>query len=72
MSEPVPALGWMLLLMVLAGCATPTPHMIPTPVAYKHPSLDFLPKLPPELRSTEVPVFYATTRAPALRRAFTA
>jgi esterase/lipase superfamily enzyme len=53
-----------LALSMLAGCAATTPHMIPTPVAYKHPSLDLVPVLPPDLRSTEVPVFYATTREP--------
>jgi esterase/lipase superfamily enzyme len=39
--------------------------MIPTPALYKHPDLDLAPNLPPALRTTEVPVFYATTRAPA-------
>jgi esterase/lipase superfamily enzyme len=53
----------LLLLAALAGCAA-TPHMIPTPAVFKHPSLDLAPQLPVELRSTEVPVFYVTTRAP--------
>jgi esterase/lipase superfamily enzyme len=54
----------LLLLAGLCGCAA-TPHMIPAPAAFKHPSLDLVSQLPAELRSTEVPVFYATTRAPA-------
>jgi hypothetical protein len=44
-----------LSISMLASCAATTPHMIPTPVAYKHPSLDLLPALRPELRTTEVP-----------------
>jgi esterase/lipase superfamily enzyme len=38
--------------------------MIPTPAAFKHPDLDLRTRLPDELRTTQVPVFYATTRAP--------
>lgn len=62
MSERLAVL--IMLFLTVTGCAAPTPHMIPTPVAYKHPSVDLLPALRPELRTTEVPVFYATTRAP--------
>lgn len=54
----------LLLLVALGGCASTQPHMIPTPAVMKHPDLDFAPRLPPALRSTELPVFYATTRAP--------
>ncbi|MGH8765513.1 MAG: alpha/beta hydrolase [Burkholderiales bacterium] len=50
---------------LLAGCATVEPHLMPTPALYKDPQLDFFPALPPALRSTRLPVFYATTRAPA-------
>jgi esterase/lipase superfamily enzyme len=39
--------------------------MIPTPVVFRDTRLDMTVNLPSELRSTEVPVFYATTRAPA-------
>jgi esterase/lipase superfamily enzyme len=46
------------------GCASVQPHMIPTPVVFRDSRLDMTKRLPPELRSTEVPVFYATTRAP--------
>jgi esterase/lipase superfamily enzyme len=54
-----------ILLWVLAGCATVEPHLMPTPVLFKDERLDFAPKLPVELRSTRLSVFYATTRAPA-------
>ena len=37
---------------------------MPTPVLFKDPRLDFAPELPEALRSTRLPVFYATTRAP--------
>lgn len=56
-----------LLLFVfagVAGCAASQPHMIPTPVVFRDARLDMTVNLPPELRSTQVPVFYATTRAP--------
>jgi len=49
----------------LAGCASVEPHMMPTPVVLKDPRLDFAPSVQPGLRSTRLPVFYATTRAPA-------
>jgi esterase/lipase superfamily enzyme len=39
--------------------------MAPTPVAFKLERLDLVSQLPATLRSTQVPVFYATTRAPA-------
>ncbi len=48
-----------------AGCAAPDLHMMPTPVLYKDERLDFMPHVLPELRSTQLPVFYATNRAPA-------
>jgi esterase/lipase superfamily enzyme len=54
------------LLCVLTGCATTVePYMAPTPVAFKLEHLDLTSQLPVALRSTQVPVFYATTRAPA-------
>lgn len=53
------------VLGALAGCATVEPNLMPTPVLFKDERLDFAPRLPAELRSTRVPVFYATTRAPA-------
>jgi len=49
----------------LAGCAGVEPFMIPTPAVFTRPELDIAPQLPPALRSTRVPVFYATTRARA-------
>src|SRR5262245_57758780 len=51
-------------LALLAGCGGVQPFMIPTPALVKHPDLDLMPVVPPALRSTQVPVFYATTRAP--------
>jgi esterase/lipase superfamily enzyme len=56
--------GALALLVLFGGCASTQPHMIPTPAVFKHPGLDLAPQLPTALRSTEVPVFYATTRAP--------
>jgi len=53
------------LLGVLAGCATVEPHLMPTPVLFKDDRLDLTAMLPVERRSTRLPVFYATTRAPA-------
>ena len=38
---------------------------MPTPVLFQDERLDFAPRLPPALQSTRLPVFYATTRAPA-------
>ena len=52
------------LLVYLGGCAH-QPAMMATPVLYKDQRLDFMPRLPPELRTTELPVYYATTRRPA-------
>jgi esterase/lipase superfamily enzyme len=40
-------------------------HLMPAPAIYKDDRLDFALRLPAELRSTRLPVFYATTRAPA-------
>lgn len=61
------ALGASLALLVfLAGCAaTGDPHMPPTPALFKIESLDFEPHLPAAVKTTEVPVFYVTTREPA-------
>ena len=50
------------LALLAAGCAT-EPHMAPTPAIIKDSRLAFAPTLPPELHSTHVPVFFATTRA---------
>jgi esterase/lipase superfamily enzyme len=47
---------------LIAGCAS-EPHLVPTPVVFKDPRLAFAPALPKELRTTSVPVFFATTRA---------
>ena len=54
-----------LIATLLAGCGQVQPFMIPAPAVVKHPDLDLAPQLPPALRSTQVPVFYVTTRAPA-------
>lgn len=53
------------MLAALPGCATVGPHLMPTPAVFKDERLDWVPRLPAELRSTRLPVFYATTRAPA-------
>jgi esterase/lipase superfamily enzyme len=53
------------LLGALAGCAGVEPHLMPTPAVFKDPRLDFMPALRTGQRSTRLPVFYATTRAPA-------
>jgi esterase/lipase superfamily enzyme len=52
------------LSLVFIGCATPKPHMMATPVIFKDSRLDLVSFRPPELRTTKVPVFYATTRQP--------
>lgn len=49
---------------LLAGCAPVVPHLVPTPAVLKDPRLDIDGHIPPALRSTRLPVFYATTRAP--------
>jgi esterase/lipase superfamily enzyme len=51
-------------LPVFGGCAT-DPHLMPTPAVFKDERLDLTSTLAPELRSTRLPVFYATTRAAA-------
>ncbi len=51
------------LLVLLAGCGTIVPHLAPAPAIFKDPRLDFESQLQPALRSTELPVFFATTRA---------
>jgi esterase/lipase superfamily enzyme len=50
-------------LWMLAGCSV-QPHLMPAPAIFKEPRLDLFPPLPADLRSTRLPVFYATTRAP--------
>src|SRR5262249_38766514 len=46
------------LLASLAGCAARRPVMMTTPVLYRVPQLDFLPHVPPEFRTTQLPVYY--------------
>lgn len=54
------------LFSMLAGCATTvTPHMPPPPMVYQLERVDLQAPLPDALRTTTVPVFYATTREPA-------
>lgn len=52
------------LAAALAGCATQPPRLMATPVAFEDDRLDFLALVPPERRTTRVPVFYVTTRKP--------
>ncbi|MBC5785625.1 alpha/beta hydrolase [Ramlibacter sp. USB13] len=47
---------------LLAGCAPVVPHLAPTPAVIKDPRLDFARNLQPALRTTQLPVFFATTR----------
>ncbi len=62
------AIAWFaLLLPTLVGCASVQPHMIPAPAIFRDPGIDLAQHLPPALRSTEVPVFYVTTRAPVAK-----
>jgi esterase/lipase superfamily enzyme len=53
------------IVLLLTACAVSEPHIMPTPVVLKNPRLDFPKEYPAALRSTRLPVFYATTRAPA-------
>jgi esterase/lipase superfamily enzyme len=53
------------LCVLLMSCAASEPQLMPTPVMFKDPRLDFAKRIPVELRSTRLPVFYATSRAPA-------
>ncbi|QJR10659.1 hypothetical protein DSM104443_01726 [Usitatibacter rugosus] len=55
----------LLASLLVAGCATTPPHVMPTPAMFKDPRLDFTKADSPALRSTRLPVFYATTRAAA-------
>lgn len=50
------------LAALLAACAPVVPHLAPAPAVVKDPRLDFAGALPPALRTTELPVFFATTR----------
>src|SRR5437870_11179754 len=54
----------LLACLALAGCAPVVPHLAPTPAVIKDPRLDFARNLQPALRSTQLPVFFATTRQP--------
>ena len=51
-----------LAAVLLAGCAPVVPHLTPTPAVIKDPRIDFERHLQPALKSTQVPVFFATTR----------
>lgn len=50
------------LASVLAGCAPVVPHLVPAPAVFKDPRLDFDHALHANLKTTQLPVFYATTR----------
>jgi esterase/lipase superfamily enzyme len=56
---------WVSALVACLGACAHQPVMMVTPVLYKDQRLDFMTRMPPQLRTTELPVFYATTRAPA-------
>lgn len=53
----------LLLALAAGGCATVEPHLAPAPAVFKDPRLAFETALPQALRTTRLPVFYATTRA---------
>jgi len=55
---------WFLaLVLILTGCAGAR-VMMPTPNVYLDPDRDFYGDLDPQLKTTEVPLFYVTDRAP--------
>lgn len=56
------ALPLVLAAALLAGCAPVLPHLAPTPAILKDPRLDFESALHPGLRTTQLPVFFATNR----------
>jgi esterase/lipase superfamily enzyme len=62
-----PALVILLALAAVSASCTRAPlrTMIPSPVVMQDPRLDFSRPIPPEERTTEVSVLFATTRAPA-------
>ncbi|HKO67919.1 MAG TPA: alpha/beta hydrolase [Burkholderiaceae bacterium] len=49
--------------ILATGCATVEPHLVPAPAVFKDARLSFDQTRPVELKSTQVPVFFATTRA---------
>ena len=51
------------LAALATGCATVEPHLVPAPTIFKDDRLSFDQTLPVELKSTRLPVFFATTRA---------
>ena len=66
-SQALQGFLWLVLIIgfnILTGCTAPELHMMPTPILYKDERLDLMPHLRPELRSTKLPVFYATSRKP--------
>lgn len=50
-------------ILACAGCATVEPHLVPAPAAYKDPRIAMERNMPAAIRSPQVPVFFATTRA---------
>ena len=59
--------GIVALVLILTGCAGAR-VMMPTPNVYLDPDHDFYAGLHQELKSTEVPLFYVTDRAPEENR----
>ena len=55
--------GILALVLILTGCAGAR-VMMPTPNVHLDPERDFYGELHRELKSTEVPLFYVTDRAP--------
>jgi esterase/lipase superfamily enzyme len=59
---PFHRLPAVLAAFLLAGCAPVVPHLTPTPAVIKDPRIDFERHLQPALKTTQLPVFFATTR----------
>ena len=52
----------LLVAALLGGCASVEPHLAPAPAVFKDARLDLERATPPSLRTTRLPVFFATTR----------
>lgn len=52
----------LMLAVAAAGCGTVQPHLAPTPAVLKDPRIAFERMLAPEMRTTRLPVYFATRR----------
>lgn len=62
LTDRLPA-ALLVLAVIATGCASVEHHIVPAPAVLKDPRLDFASQVPEALRSSVVPVFFATTRA---------